>query len=242
VSLDHRYDAWHRDAERREGDALAHPWYRTVARLLPDINGRRVLEVGCGRGDFARWMSKVYPEAEITALDFSQAAIEIARARAAASGERVRFEVGDAQALEFEGGAFDVIVSCETLEHVPEPGTMAAEIRRVLTPGGWFVLTTENYFNGMLLAWLRTWFSGVPFDSGSGVQPHENFFLYWRVRKLLERAGLAVDHTESNHFQWLLLPRVNPASLCTEDFTSPVLKRAARPFGRHFTFCGHRAS
>ena len=115
---------------------------------------------------------------------------------------------------------------------------MAAEIFRVLQPGAAFIITTENYFNGILLGWLMCWVRVKPFDSGSGVQPHENFFLFWAVKRMLMRSGLTVEHMESNHFQWLLLPRCSPARLCTEDFSSKFLKALFRPFGRHFTFQG----
>jgi hypothetical protein len=115
---------------------------------------------------------------------------------------------------------------------------MAKEIARVLKPDGGFVITTENYFNGMLIGWLKAWLSKQPFNSGSGTQPHENFFLFWRVRKILEAAGLQVENMASNHFQWLLLPRVAPDRLRTDDFQNPRLNRLFRPFGRHFTFYG----
>src|SRR6185503_8546543 len=97
-----------------------------------------------------------------------------------------QFCVEDAQALSFESASFDFVVSCECMEHVPQPALMAREIARVLKPGGGFVITTENYFNGMILGWLNAWLRRQPFDSGSGVQPHENFFLFWRVRRILE--------------------------------------------------------
>jgi hypothetical protein len=115
---------------------------------------------------------------------------------------------------------------------------MAKEVSRVLKPGGIFLITTENYFNGMILAWAKAWLTKTPFESGSGVQAHENFFLFWRVRKLLEKANLKITHEESNHFQWLLLPRFAPATFCTTRFKREVFNRLFRPFGRHFTFLG----
>ncbi len=57
---------------------------------------------------------------------------------------------------------------------------------------------------------------------------------------MLQNAGLKVESMESNQFQWLLLPRIDPAKLRTSDFASPFLKRVFRPFGLHFTFCGGR--
>lgn len=237
-----QYNAWHGRLAEGEaaGDVLQQPWYVTVARLLPDLSGRRVLEIGCGRGDFSIWLAGQYTEAKVTGVDFSETAIATARQRASASGSGVQFKVEDAEALSLADSSFDYVISCECMEHVPCPERMAREIHRVLRPGGQFILTTENYFNGMILQWLKTWALRVPFDSGSGVQPHENFFLFWRVKKILERGGLKVLSMESNHYQWLLLPRTDPMKLVTPDFQRPFLKRLFRPFGRHFTFCGVR--
>lgn len=239
-----RYDAWHRQRANTEVpfEGLNHAWHLTAAKLSTDLQGRkvRVLEVGCGRGDFAMWLSNKYPQAEVVAIDFSKAAIQVAQSRAVATASTVNFKVDDAQKLSFEECSFDYVISCECMEHVPIPVQMAQEIYRVLRPGGQFILTTENYFNGLILAWIKTWLLRTPFNSGSGVQPHENFFLFWKVKKILEQSGLKVKHMESNHFQWLLLPRTDPAKMTTEDFANPRLRRFFRPFGRHFTFCGVR--
>jgi ubiquinone/menaquinone biosynthesis C-methylase UbiE len=216
------------------------PWHRTVARLLPDRSGARVLEIGCGRGDFSLWLARKYPRADVTGVDFSDDAIAMASAKLSGHNLRLRFLVDDAENLNFPAETFDYIVSCECLEHVPHPEKMAPEMARVLKLGGEFILTTENYFNGMLLGWLNTRLRGMPFDSGSGLQPIEHFFVWWRVKKILERGGLRVERMESNHFQWLLLPRTAPDKLCTEDFRSAFWKRVFRPFGRHFTYQGSR--
>lgn len=236
------YDHWHEQIGTHEDktEAPSHPWHLTVMKLLPDLSGQRVLEIGCGRGDFSIWLSRNFPEADIVGIDFSAKAISIAESRAARAGSKARFMVNDAEALGFDDQEFDYLISCECFEHVPNPESMAAEMCRVLKPAGRFILTTENYLNGMLLAWFMSWLRKTPFDSGSGVQPHENFFLFWRVKALLESGGLKVTHMESNHFQWLLLPRTDPARLATLDFSNQTLKRLLRPFGRHFTFCGHK--
>jgi glycosyltransferase involved in cell wall biosynthesis/SAM-dependent methyltransferase len=242
VTVNPRYDAWHeRIGEYEQGHSeRLFAWHKTVLKLLPPIDGKAVLEIGCGRGDFSICLAQKYPAARITAIDFSQAAIEIARSRCKGQLNNLRFETGDAESLPFPSATFDLVISCECLEHVLRPEKMAAEISRVLRPRGRFILTTENYFNGMLVAWLYCWATKTPFDSGSGVQPHESFFLYWRVKSLLQAGGLAVEHMESNHFQWLLLPRTAPDKLCTEDFDGRFWKRVFRPFGRHFTFQGSK--
>jgi SAM-dependent methyltransferase len=236
------YDDWHRHlaAGEPEVEAPTHPWHVTVDRLLPDLSGQRVLEIGCGRGDFAIWLAGKHPGARISGVDFSPVAIEAAQRRAARAGAGVEFHVGDAEDLAFADATFDWVISCECIEHLHHPRRMAREMHRLLRPGGRFVLTTESYFNGMLLAWLKHWITGDPYNSGSGVQPHENFFLFWTVRRLLEHEGLEVTDTESNGYQWLLLPRTAPARLATREFTHPLARRVFKPFGRHFTFVGRR--
>jgi SAM-dependent methyltransferase len=89
----------------------------------------------------------------------------------------------DAQALKFPSDSFDYIVSCECMEHVLNPRKMTKEIARVLRPGGKFCLSTPSYVNGVLLAWA-SWISGKPYDSGAGVQPHENFY-FFGISKLI---------------------------------------------------------
>jgi ubiquinone/menaquinone biosynthesis C-methylase UbiE len=237
------YNHWHqqRAVEESAQSELVYPWHRTVARLIPNLNGASVLEVGCGRGDFSLWLAQKYPLAAITGIDFSDSAIAVSLAKLSRHNLNVRFLVEDAENLNFPAETFDHVISCECLEHAPHPEKMVREMARVLKPHGTFILTTENYFNGMLLGWLNCRLKREPFNSGSGLQPVEHFFLWWHVKKILERGGLRVEHMESNHFQWLLLPRTAPSSLCTEDFRSAFWKRVFRPFGRHFTYRGSRA-
>jgi ubiquinone/menaquinone biosynthesis C-methylase UbiE len=236
-----QYDVWHARRAASQEDVALHPWHRTVLKLLPDLNSLSVLEIGCGSGSFSSLLANRYPEAKITAVDFSGRAIEVALERQRQAGTRIEFLMADAQRLTLPDGRYDFVFSCECLEHLPEPAKMCREIARVLKPGGEWILTTENYLNGMVLAWLMSIAKRRHFDSGSGVQPHENFFLFWRVRRMLEQAGLEIRHMESNHFQWLLLPGVAPDKLRTDDFQTPFLKRLLRPFGRHFTFKGTKA-
>lgn len=234
------YDEWHRRMGAGSGDPLRFPWYAAAAEGLGDKLTGDLLEVGCGRGEFAVWLAETSENVQITGVDFSSAAIEIAKQRTIPANATVRFSVGDAQRLAFPDNAFDWVVSCECMEHVPAPRAMAAEIFRVLKSGGKFCLTTENYFNGMLVAWLRCWATRQPFNSGSGVQPIENFSVFFQVQRYLHDAGLIVDRTASSHYQWLLLPRIDPAKLCTYQFKRGWLRRFAKPFGRHFSFFGHK--
>jgi SAM-dependent methyltransferase len=238
MSIQQQYNEWHSATADFWENPLDFQWYQTTIRLLPDLNDRDVLEVGCGRGTFSRLIKQKYPAVRLTAVDISEFAI----ANAQKTPDGIQFKVADAENLDFPDASFDIIFSCETMEHLPHPEKLPKEIYRLLRPGGKFIITTENYFNGMTLLWMKTWLKKEQFDSGSGAQPHENYFLFFRVAAMIRNSGLKLTHTESNHFQWLLLPGVNPARLCTQDFGNPFLKKLFKPFGRHYTFTGHKPS
>ncbi|MEP7165503.1 MAG: class I SAM-dependent methyltransferase [Ferruginibacter sp.] len=238
------YNEWHKNlgAAQQDLETLTHPWYQTVMKLLPNLNGKRVLEIGAGRGDFSIWLAKNFPMATVVGTDFSHSAIEIAKTKIDQSLPNLSFLVENAENLSFSDESFDYIISCETMEHVFHPQIMANEMNRVLKKDGGFILTTENYFNGMILMWIKTWISGKPFDSGSGVQPHENFFTFFHIRSYFRKAGLKLTHTESNHFQFLMLPGIAPSKLCLKDSTNPLFKLLLKPFGRHYTYIGKKST
>ena len=236
------YNIWHDQRGRAESrNPLTFAWYRSVWNEISGMKPKRILEVGCGRGDFALFLAGQIPSAVITAVDFSDVAVEQATEKAALLGRNVSFRCADAEALPFDSGSFDLVISCECMEHVAKPRLMAAELSRVTQSAGKVCLTTENYLNGILLARLHAWLSGRPFDSGSGFQPRENIIFFWQVIRWLREAGLTVERTESSHYQWLLLPGVNPANLATESFSSDWARRMAKPFGRHYSFFARKS-
>jgi ubiquinone/menaquinone biosynthesis C-methylase UbiE len=233
-----RYDEWHQTmSSHEETEILNLPWYKTVISLLPDLSGKKILEVGCGRGVFANYLANQFPDATIVAVDFSSTAIDIARHQYDAQ-QNLSFRVENAESLSFSEDSFDWYISCETMEHVLRPELMMKEICRVLKPRGQFVVTTENYFNAYALVWLKCWWQNKPFESGCGVQPHENFFLFPQVLSWFRQNGLHIDKTQSNHYQWLVLPGVAPSRLCTLEVRGKFLQWLCKPFGRHFTYRG----
>lgn len=94
-----QYDSWHEQmASQEQYDIFSLPWYKTVIKLLPVLNGKNVIEVGCGRGVFANFLATKYPEAKITAVDFSESAIALANNRYGGV-PNLNFEVGNAESL-----------------------------------------------------------------------------------------------------------------------------------------------
>lgn len=98
---------------------------------------RRVLEVGCGWGEFAARIRDEL-DAEVVAIDLSPRMVELARERG------VDARVGDVQALSFGDGEFDCVVANWMLYHVPDVDRGLSELARVLRPGGRLIAATNG--------------------------------------------------------------------------------------------------
>ena len=119
------------------------------------LQGQRVLELGVGTGKNIPF----YPAgAEVTATDISERMLERAARRAEKLRVSVHFEIADAQQLSYASGSFDCVVATFLFCSVPDPGLGLAEARRVLKPGGVFVLTFSNrcFPNKAVSVWLST--------------------------------------------------------------------------------------
>lgn len=108
--------------------------YRRAAMILRW--GWRVLDLACGTGYGADFLAR--RGCRVWGADVAIDALDFARRRY----PRVRFVAADARSLPFPPAFFDAVVSVETLEHLREGETMAAEVRRVLVPGGTWIVTT----------------------------------------------------------------------------------------------------
>ncbi len=101
---------------------------------VPHGHGTRLLDIACGTGQLA--LPAARAGALVTGLDLTEAWLEQARSAAAAEGLSIRFDRGDAEALPYEDGAFDVVVSLIGAMFAPNPDRVAAEMARVCRPGG----------------------------------------------------------------------------------------------------------
>lgn len=124
------------------GEIAHEHWHRyAFARGL--AHGRRVLDVACGEGYGSGLLAAV--AAEVVGVDIAPEAVAHARATYA-NVARLRFEAGSAAALPLADASVDMVVSFETIEHLPpdDQPRMIREIARVLTPGGIVVLSAPN--------------------------------------------------------------------------------------------------
>ncbi|RAI44056.1 class I SAM-dependent methyltransferase [Rhodoplanes roseus] len=108
--------------------------------LLPPLAGLRVLDLGCGFGDFARKARRAGARI-VVGLDVSTRML--AQARALTDDPAVAYRHGSIERLDLDG-RFDLVVSSLTLHYVAEYAAAVARIARLLDPGGVFVFSVEH--------------------------------------------------------------------------------------------------
>ncbi|MDH3404138.1 MAG: glycosyltransferase [Acidobacteriota bacterium] len=143
-------NSWRRDlsdlAGRRLWDEVVKA--RRLPRLLPlltgqaEPRGRRVLDLGCGRGGLAVALDA--RGLATTALDLRWRNCAVARRRGERYGLDVAAVAAAGEQLPFADGSFDAVACLEVLEHVQDPVGLLREVRRVLAPGGRCVATVIN--------------------------------------------------------------------------------------------------
>ena len=110
---------------------------KVVLEHLGDLNGKRVADVGCGKGRFARIVKERNPHASVVALDLAEAMLrgippDIERVAASMT------------ALPLATGAFDGAYATESLEHAVDIPGAVAELARIVKPGGRIVIIDKN--------------------------------------------------------------------------------------------------
>jgi SAM-dependent methyltransferase len=117
-------------------------WFRrhevVYERLAERCAGRDVLEAGCGEGYGADLIADV--ARRVIGLDYDETAVAHVRARY----PRVQMHHGNLAELPLDGGAVDVVVNFQVIEHLWDQGQFVAECLRVLRPGGVLLMSTPN--------------------------------------------------------------------------------------------------
>jgi SAM-dependent methyltransferase len=110
--------------------------YHHVATQVA-LTGKKVLEVSCGHGGGAAYLTRALHPAEYAALDLNSSGIRFCRRRHRL--DRLSFVQGDAESLPFESGSFDAVINIEASHCYPSLPKFLAEVTRVLRPGGNFL-------------------------------------------------------------------------------------------------------
>jgi len=120
--------------------------YGWILKVAHDVHGKRVLDVGCGDGLLTYFLAK--SGADVTGVDNEELGLQYAAQQLALHDQNkklhYKFVQSSAYQMPFKQNSFDVVVSCEVIEHLGDPEKMLAESVRVLKEGGKFILTTPH--------------------------------------------------------------------------------------------------
>ncbi len=149
---------------------------REAASAAPDP--RAILDIGCGTGLLLDRAADRFPGATLTGIDAAPEMIRVARS-SAPGATPVEFLQATAEALPFEPGSFDLVLTTMSFHHWADQPAALDEMRRVLVPGGLFALT-----DAFPVGWLRFVFA----RSG-----HGRFNRPPELIALLRQAGLPME-------------------------------------------------
>ncbi|MGB7436230.1 MAG: class I SAM-dependent methyltransferase [Candidatus Acidiferrum sp.] len=232
MSLRTEYDTWHKkyhDANPFYDDTST-PWYQWVAGSIGNVDGLRTLEVACGRGGLVRKLAR--SAALSCGLDFSFAAVSIGKERwkEMDEGSPASFTQGDAQELPFPDAYFDVVISCETIEHLPSPVKALREFHRVTRNEGRLLLTTPNYLNFMGLYEL---YAKIRHPERKPDQPFDRVQLFTQVREQVNAAGWKIIRSDGTVHQVPIWPGRNPVRLTSLE-SNVRLRKLLSIFALHY--------
>jgi ubiquinone/menaquinone biosynthesis C-methylase UbiE len=162
-------------------------------RTLGGIDGGRVLDVATQEGGFVQiLMGALKGYTEIVGIDISERAIETAQSTV--GQKRVRFLAMDAEQLDFEDGSFDTVSISASLHHLSNAQRVLEEMKRVLKPGGHFILAEmhrDGQTEGELTSvYLHHWVAEV--DSALGGLHHPTL----ARQELADYVELGLGHVE----------------------------------------------
>ena len=150
---------------------------QVLLKYFGDLTDKSVLDVGCGKGRFARVLEEHYPGADIWGLDISEEMLRFVPAG-------IKTKAGSMTELPFAASTFDCVYATESLEHAVEIEKAVGEMCRVLKPGGKLVIidkNAEHWGRFKTPAWER-WFRRGELESllkRHCGEVHSQFISYW---------------------------------------------------------------
>jgi len=190
-------------------------------RLMGDVAGRRLLDLGCGSAIYSVQFAQ--RGAQVVGLDLSETMISLARERAQAQGVQADFRVADIrEPLPFGNAQFDVIFTATTLHYVDDLGGLMKEVERVIKPDGRLVA-------GVLHPMSTSRFPPANSDELEGLDPWEAWYFGSALRRIETpwlgfgevkaegRSILCYHHTLSEYFD-----AVSAAGLAITELVEPA--------------------
>jgi 2-polyprenyl-3-methyl-5-hydroxy-6-metoxy-1,4-benzoquinol methylase len=204
------------------GKVDANLWHEHMSRYMlagESLRGKTVLDAGCGAGYGADYLAALGAKS-VLAVDISPDAIAYARDHY--RQDNLEYRVASLSAAGTISGKFDVIVSFEVIEHLPDPDLFLAEVSRLLADGGTFIVSTPDR---------------VAYRQDDAPNPfHAREFDLAEFTQLLGRHFRRVQMFAQHHLGAIAITPTNAAGDMVIDHG--LLRNAA--YHRYFiAFCGH---
>ena len=175
------------------------------------VGGREVLDFGCGSGYGTARIANLCKR--IVGIDISTDAVEYARGKFRADNlQFTAIAPVEQQPLPFADQSFDVVLSFQVIEHVPDVGRYLAEIGRVLRPGGIFVVATPDR-SSRLLPMQKPWnmFHLHEYSEAELKAALSASFARVTVKRMGGRPDvIAIETDRTRRLRWVLLPLTLP--------------------------------
>lgn len=148
------FDSASRDAEHFPSEIDPRIFHvQLLLRWFGDLSGRKTLDVGCGKGRFARILKERFPSADIHGVDISPEMLKFVP-------ESVAVQTGVMTSLPYPNHSFDCVYATESLEHAVEIPKAVSEMCRILKPGGKLAIIDKNveHFGKLKTPEWEQWF------------------------------------------------------------------------------------
>ncbi len=117
------------------------PEWSALKKLVPDLNGKSIVDLGCGFGWFCRW-AREQGAKQVLGLDLSKRMIDVARAKTTDSA--IIYKIADLEHLDLPSEAFGFAYSSLVMHYVEDFRKLITTIHRALSPGAMFVFSIEH--------------------------------------------------------------------------------------------------
>lgn len=185
MTFDYEKSVWGRgDAELKWSSPTSFRLRQSLQALSNIPAGGRVLELGCGAGQFIRAVKKNRPELDCYGCDISQSAIDLAKKE----NDGISYDLNESAKMPYQDNFFDAVLIYDVLEHVDNVNAVLLEIKRVLKTGGIFYCFVPCEGD-----WLSYWNLLEKFrlkkDLTKKYAGHINYFSRDGLLQILESAG-----------------------------------------------------
>lgn len=187
---------------------------KIIQRLLNESKGKNILDVACGTGRFFY----LYGQRKIFGCDISQDQLKEAQKKA----PNAKLKIADAEKLPYPDNSFDVVITSQFMEHIPQYKTVLKEMVRVCKPQGSIIVDFPNKHS---LTYLPTKIRIL-----TGKLRHLNLFTKNQIKSLSEDLNLEIKNWENTV---IISPNIFPY------FLTPKIKKVNQLLIKKFSYWGY---